>query len=263
MPVLLLILFVVIAITVGVPTVKQLVHGAAMLRRRRRIAETRRTPIGHIVGGDVEVRGRVLEPPPPVALLQAPMTGRPCVAYRFIVRERQTRLEGTGSRSVWLKTRWVTLVDEQRSAGCVLDDGTGRIEVPLLAATSFLKADAKTRTGVGRPASVELSDLLSIRYNVKTTGWLFNKAMTFREIILAPGDELYVIGRTRRIANGHRFEATGDASDDELLVTDRTEGWLLQQTQRAAYSALGLGVLGVVAIVGAVVVVLLLANTVR
>jgi hypothetical protein len=212
-------------------------------RRYRRIVDTPRSRIGQLRPGFHEVRGRVERPGDP---LISPMGKIPCVYYRFVVTEKRTRTKRSGK----CKTEWVTVVHDEQERGCFINDGSGRVYVPIKSAERSLRPDTTTSSGFLNSPPDELKAMLAERYGKSTEGLLFNKAMRFEETVVIVDDELYVIGDVEPTADGPAFYASQDDSHEDgnlLLVTDRGEAHLREAARwNAVASALGV----VVAVAG-------------
>jgi hypothetical protein len=92
---------------------------AANRKRAKLIASTAIVKVAELSGGQAKVQGQVLGLGDPLA---APLSGRPCVYYRFQVEEKKMRHgpppHGGGSY-------WKTIINDVQSIPCGLDDGTG------------------------------------------------------------------------------------------------------------------------------------------
>ena len=132
---------------------------------------------------DVRVSGRlayVADQPP----LEAPLSGRPCAAWRVVVRERR----GTGKNR-----RWVTILEESDSRDFVLEDDTGRALVDGTLVELALDFDAKGGSGVFSGPSPYLQEFLHER-GIATRGLVFDKTFQYREGILEAGEQVTVAG---------------------------------------------------------------------
>jgi len=120
----------------------------------------------------------------------APLTGRPCAFFRTTVEQQQA----TGPRNT---SHWVTVIEE--SDFCPrfwIDDGSGRALVELVLPEVVLQMDASFRSGFLNDATPELEAFLN-RHSESSQGWVFNKAMRYREGALEPGEEVAVYGLCR------------------------------------------------------------------
>jgi hypothetical protein len=104
------------------------------------IHETKTTRVIAIRPGLVELEGKIASVTG--SLLKAPVSGKACVLYRFLVEEQVSSGSGKNRR-----TRWVSRVDEKRQVGFVLHDGTGGVEVDLERGELHLGADQGAGAG--------------------------------------------------------------------------------------------------------------------
>jgi hypothetical protein len=209
-----------------------LVNGIPNLRRRRRIIATPTSAIAQAPGtGPVEVKGRIAASEQ--GLVVAPFSARQGVWIRVIVQERRSR----GKSSYW-----ATVVNEMDSRHFFVDDGSGQMaRVVPPGANVILESQAVANSGTFRDAPPHLEAFLNAR-GLKSTSWLgMNKQMRYEEQILAPGDNLYAIGQSRRqagppVSDGYRmvpgtqlvmYAAPG--AEGELILTNKTEEELVKR----------------------------------
>lgn len=213
-------------------------------RRARRIAETPTSRIKDLVPGFREVKGRVGARSP---LLTSPLSERRCVYYRFVVEEKHSHAGPHGGGS-----HWKTVVEVAESVLCVVDDGTGEVEVELARAELKLATDAHDRSGFLNDAPANLERTLNERYGRSSRGWVFNKEMRYTETVLAEGDQLYVIGTvSKSLGGGARFTK----GDDIFVVSDMGEQALGSHYRNSAILFYALSALSVAG--GAIAVIAL------
>jgi len=150
-------------------------------RALRALASVPRRRLADAVDGEtVRIVGRagLLSP------LTAPLSGRPCAAWRVIVQERRSR--GKSSR-------WVTVVDDQETANFLVVDGQAKAFVDTGGAQVVLDKDRQGTSGMFREPTQELVEFLSVR-GVSTQGVLVNKHMRFSEGVLEEGEPVAVLG---------------------------------------------------------------------
>ena len=139
-----------------------------------------RTPIDQ----DVRVSGTLayVEGKAP---LVAPLSNRPCAAWRVIVEERNKHSEQSG---------WTVLIDDSGSTDFALEDESGRAVVDGSVLSLALDFDASGGQGFLNPASAELAAFMDAR-GVSTHGFLLKKTLRAREGVLEPGEVVTVAGR--------------------------------------------------------------------
>lgn len=229
-------------------------------KRRQRIIATPTSPIAQAPGNAlVEIKGRIA--PSEQGLLQTPFSGRHAVWCRIIVQE----LRSSGRNSYWH-----TLLTEVDGRVFMVDDGSGQMgRIMPQGAEVILDAHNIASSGTFNDAAPHLEAFLQMR-GLKSTSWLgFNKSMRYSEEVLAPGDNLYALGPSRRDAgppvhDGYRMVPGsqlvmfhGMGPQGELLLTNKTEQQLTSKLATGFIVGLvlvGLGLLGGLAgVVGAIV----------
>lgn len=118
------------------------------------------------------------------ATLTAPLTGRQCVYFRVTVTEER----GSGKNR-----RTVTIIDEIRGVPFVVSDATGRAIIDPSKAKVALDMDGKSRSGTFDNAT-EAENALLARHGKSSGGIIFNKALTYREGVIEPGEQVAVAG---------------------------------------------------------------------
>ncbi len=157
--------------------------GFKVWRRMRLIVDTPTAKVRSMPMGRVELRGRAQEK----AELQAPITKRPCVYYRYTVEEER--------RSGKNRT-WVTVDRGDSSAWAFyLEDETGSVLLMPEGASVEIACDFEAKHGglsgliFGREPSFDPSPWMN-------RGWLgvASKKLRFREWRIHAGEALYVLG---------------------------------------------------------------------
>jgi hypothetical protein len=186
-------------------------------RRARLVRNTPLTPIDQLYSGPAKVQGRAVVLAPP---LDAPLSRKPCIYYRFVVYERRTQSHGKGSSSYWK-----TVIDDAQHIPCGVEDSTGVAEVRLGEAQLLLTPGAEMRSGFLNTASPDLEDMLRRRYKFSTQGWVFNKTLRYTETTIEEGDALFVLGNVETVGKFPRF----GKGDYPFLVATRTEAEVLSR----------------------------------
>lgn len=128
----------------------------------------------------MKVRGKVAT----LDVLTAPLSGRSCAYYEVIVEEKVS----TGKSSTWR-----TIIREVEERDFLLDDGTGRARVEMVAVEAAVEKDGHWSSGTLNDATPVLEGFLQ-RHGFGSVGWLFNKTLRYREGVLEPGEEVAVLG---------------------------------------------------------------------
>lgn len=194
--------------------------GTADKRLKRRILKL---PIGESIAQtpenqDVRVSGTLayLEGKPP---LTAPISGRPCAAWRVIVEERRKHSESSS---------WHKVIDDAGSTDFALEDPSGRAIVDGTVLSLALDFDASGGQGFFNPASPALAAFMESR-GVSTRGFLLKKTLRAREGILEAGEVVTVAGNGTQmndpsVQTGYRGSAkllhVKALSSGELLASD-------------------------------------------
>jgi hypothetical protein len=148
-------------------------------RRLRWVEDTPTARVRSMPLGRVEVQGRAQAK----AELEAPLTGTPCVYYRFRVEEER----GSGRHR-----RWVTVAQGDSAAwGFYLEDDTGRALVDPTGAEIDIPHDwRETNPEIG----ARLSGVLDEHGVASNRWWGLRGKLRFTEWHISPGDPVYVLG---------------------------------------------------------------------
>jgi hypothetical protein len=172
------------------------VHGFRAWRRLRLIEDTPTARVRSMALGRVELQGRAgarVE-------LEAPLTGLPCVFFRYEIDEERR----SGRRR-----SWTTIArGDSNAEGFYLADETGRVLVDPTGAELQLDCDWHATDPTLGPRLVQALD----RHGIAPDGWLFRKRLRFREWRIATGDPLYVLGVAQPrpgLAEERRAKITG------------------------------------------------------
>lgn len=141
------------------------VYGFTLLHEKRAIENVPRSKIRSVAMGFSEISGAARATAP----LTAPLTGLPCVYFRYLVEEERSR----GRNG----TEWVTIDKGESSVPFHVEDETGTILVD--------------------PAGAEL--LLRVGYRtVKRDDGLLSKKKRYTEWRITPGERVCVVGTVRQ-----------------------------------------------------------------
>jgi hypothetical protein len=195
------------------------------------IRDTPLTPINQLAPGLAKVLGQA------VALsgtVPGPLTMKPCIYYRFKVREKRTHAGPHGGSSYW-----VTIINDGRILPCGLDDGTGVAALELGEAELLLTPATTARSGFLNDAPAELERMLKERYGKTSRGILFNKTLSYSETRVMEGDRLLVVGTVELTEGGNAQFVRGT---NLFLITDRLEDKLIRQYRSRTYVCALVGV---------------------
>jgi hypothetical protein len=116
--------------------------------------------------------------------LVGPLTGRPCVYYIATVEEH---------RSTGRSSYWKTIISESAGVPFMIEDGTGRALIDPSGAQVALDFDGKSSSGTFRDAD-PVQEAFLAKHGQKSTGWVFNKGLRFREAMIEIGETIAVLG---------------------------------------------------------------------
>lgn len=180
-------------------------RGIREVALKRTIENVPTSPVAGAVYGLVELKGRVL-PLNSDQILTGPVSDHPCISYRYLVE----RYEKSGKNH-----SWVTQIDRQEAAPFVCRDDSGAIVV-----------------------DPEGAELLACHRKQKKSG-----NMRYTEWIIAPGEQVYVLGSTVLHPELHQ-ELMVAQSDDETpyLISNYTERELMYQRAQNGFALLNFGI---------------------
>lgn len=183
---------------------------------KKLIQSTPTSKLGFLKAGFVEVCGRI-------ALtgqkLLAPIGGNDCVYYDFRIEE--WRRSGKSHR-------WVEVVKDVQRVSFFVEDETGRALVNLEGAETLFDEDRQVRSSgfLNESTPTALLDTIAQRYNFNRKGWIFDKKVRYRETILEPGDQIYVLGTAQVGVNEPTIQKN---QGGVLLVADSCENKALKK----------------------------------
>jgi hypothetical protein len=223
-----------------------LYKAAANRKRANLIAGTPLTKVAELGGGRARVEGRATAFS---RRLEAPLSGTPCVYFRFKVEEKRTHPGGPHGGG---GSHWKTVIDDVQSVPCGVDDGTGIVGVNLAEAEVVLSPGTQTRSGFLNDAPPRVEQVLQERYGRSSKGWIFNKGMRYTETLIEEGDDLLVLGDVHGTPGGNWEFGKGDGP---CIVSDQDERAVVASYRRFALLWLVVAVL--VPVVPCVVLVVL------
>lgn len=176
-----IIAIIVIVVVVAVIVLAFVFSKKAVMRRALKKAPYRR--IHEVQTGEkARVVGRVVYAG---QVIQAPLSGRHCVAYHIEVQELQNR----GKHS-----SWVTVINEEHRGDIVIHDGMGNALIDSKHVQTLMVQDANFSSGTFNDATPHLEEFLRLRGR-KSTGLLgLNKGLRYREGILEQNEVVAAVG---------------------------------------------------------------------
>jgi hypothetical protein len=224
------------------------------------IAEAQEGPIKRLKPGLVKVRGEI-DAEEGEKLLRSPVWGVRCVYFKLVIEEQRTRqvttTHGTGSNR-WRETRtekyWHTVLTDEQSVNCVLEDKTGTIFVELEHAQMELDHTGEGQSGLLDDLPREAERRLNKMYDFSSKGWLFNPTYRYTETSLPDGADVLVVGEAKKTRDGLVVRG----NKQPLMVTDKSEEEL---TSRLQWRWVGL-LIGIIAvpIVYLIILIIVIVN---
>jgi hypothetical protein len=159
--------------------------------------------------GGARVTGNVIGTTAP---LVAPLSGRPCVAWR--VEVDQYRSNGKSGS-------WRRLIRQEKTTPFTLDDGSGKALVLLEAdARMALNKDGRYRSGTFNDATPELEAFLSSHGLSSQDFFGFNKKLRYREGVVEEGEQVVISGHFNGSGNQDVNLVIGSGYGEPLHLTD-------------------------------------------
>jgi hypothetical protein len=189
--------------------------GVYFHRRAAAIGAMRITRIANLRSGIAKIKARVLARE---RLLRSPLSGQPCVYYRFTVEEARSGGYYGAKGQPNTYTYRETVIDDAQAIDVLLEDETGQADVDLQAAEVTLKSEQTRHSGLFHDPPERLKRVLQERYGKSTRGLLFNKSMSYTELFLQDGATVVVVGEVVA-GRGGRPQLVGGAVP--LMVSDK------------------------------------------
>ncbi|MBK8254204.1 MAG: hypothetical protein IPK82_16245 [Polyangiaceae bacterium] len=190
---------------------------------RRTIRAAQKMAIAQAVEGQlIRVSGTIQ---PLETVLTAPLSKKPCVFFETTVEEY---------KSSGKSGKWVEIIRETNACDFFIRDETGRALVNTSNMRVLPVKDHEQTSGTLNDASPELEGFLA-KHGHKSTGWIFNKNLRYREGVFSPGERIAVLGFARREQDPDPMAAGSGYRDapkrivleappnGELLASDESE----------------------------------------
>jgi hypothetical protein len=157
---------------------------------------------------------------------------------------------------------WVKLVDELDERPFLVDDGSGqRARILPRGGTVLVEDFVVASSGPFRDPPPHLAAFLGVRNIASTSALGFNLRLQFKEAHIAPGQQIYALGPSRRdpgapVADGYRTTSSTalvlfslGTGDGELLLSSFSEDALGSRLLRKFALGIVLDVLSVAVVV--------------
>jgi hypothetical protein len=225
------------------------------------IQNTPQTTAGRLEPGLHKVIGTAVALDQPII---SPLSQKECVFYHFRVEQLVTSQQGERrnrnglKKHVTMTSTWQTVINDKRAVRCGLQDETGMAQVDLLGAEMVLKTDTPKQSNVFNSCPPELQETLKRNYEFSTTGLMLNKSLRYTEMVIRPGDPIYVLGDVEVKDGQPTFVKRGSS----FIVSDKEEADLIKHYQRHIIGfRVGMGLAAVVALLFACIPVYMLVKT--
>lgn len=196
-------------------------QGFQLRKKKKLIEDIPTSTVRGIAMGLAEVKGKA-------GTFQKPLTSyfakAECVFYHYKVEEY---------RSSGKSGRWVTIAEYRSPEPFYLEDETGKVLVNPAGAECHLRTDRNYGSGIGgRDKEAFFIGLESL--GIKPSGFAgLEKSLRCKEIYIAPGDELYVLGTAMdnpfvaSSSQGFENVCIQKEGDSFFCVSDKSEKDLL------------------------------------
>jgi hypothetical protein len=144
------------------------------------------------------------------ALLEAPLSGRPCVYYSVSIREmRGFDLLDVGAMAYLLgtKSRGPVMVSQQDAIAFVLEDAGKQVVIDPAGARISVGFDHVTRSKAAFDASPRQLALLQ-HHGLTKRNWFNTAEVEYSESVLEIGDPIVVLGGGKREPDPERLHAS-------------------------------------------------------
>lgn len=223
------------------------IKGFGWLKQKRLIENTPTSKIRSIAMGLVEIYGAVV--PKEAGILKSAFSAKDCVYCKYTIEEY---------RSSGKSHQWVTVKSGEMAVPFFLKDETGAVLVDPKEANMEIPMDFEFRSGWNNDPPQQIQQFL-ISNGMDFEGFLgFNKTMRYREYIIEPGNNLYVMGTAADnpdfshmggadAVNSAHIRIQKGANDKTYYISDRPEKEILKGLRWKSFLGIfGGGVLAVV-----------------
>jgi hypothetical protein len=210
-------------------------------KRRQLIQNTPTSTARSVAMGLVEVQGKIV--PSLKKLRISPFTGKECVYFRYTIEEY--RKSGKSSK-------WVTIRKEEIGDPFFVEDKTGRVLVDPYKADVSVETETEFESGLGKAPPQQVAEYCKAS-NVDIGGIVvipilgkqaMYKPMRFREYILPPGEEVFVLGTA--MDNPDVEEGTAVEGSQDVVIA-RGEGklpfYISTRSEKEAMAHLSKGII--------------------
>jgi hypothetical protein len=257
----------------GVPAgIVILYLGLRWFRQKQLIENIPTSKIRSLAMGLAEIYGSVTRDGE--RLLQSPFSGDDCVYYRFTIEEFRKDNKGGVMPTIVIGENpggfsggagggsWYTIKHGEDRTHFFLKDATGQVFVDPAGAKIDLKPDYEFTSGMGADPPQRVLSFLEGQ-GISHEGFFgMNKQMRFREYVVRPGDNLFILGT----AGDNPFVEEGSAkanAEDIMIHKGENEKFYLisDSSERDLLSGLGwksmAGIFGGIALVAVSMAVVL------
>jgi len=180
--------------------------GFMWLKRKRLIEDIPTSKIRSIAMGLVEINGKAH--PAKKEIMKSPLTGKECVYYRYMV-EKYVQSGKHG--------HWSTVKTGNSTEPFFVQDETGKVMVDPQHAEVHVPMSYHSQSQWGKDPEPVVKRFLE-KENIRFEGRLFgtNYTMRYREWVISPNTELYVMGTADD--NPYVEEATAVEGAEDIII---------------------------------------------
>ena len=245
---LIMIFVIVVLLAAGAGGIAAIFH-FRVKRSKKEIETIEGTPLtgaGRLQSGLHKASGTSVALDKPVV---SPLTQTECVFYHFRIEElrtsqRDTRKMPTSVKLQPVQSSWHTVVSDKQAVPCGLQDETGMARVDLLGAEMVLTSSKPKESSLFDSCPPELQETLKRRYDFSTKGLLLSKSLRYTEMIIRPGDKLFVLGD---VETKDGEPPTFVKREHSFIVSDKDEAEVTRHFRRCIVG--GYVVMGIIAVV--------------
>ena len=194
--------------------------GFVWLKRKRLVEDIPTSKVRSIAMGLVEVKGKAH--PAAKNVMTSPLTGKKCVYYKYMVE----KLVSSGKSSHWVKVKGKNSIEP-----FYLQDNTGKVMVDPKKAGVHTPMSYHSQSKWGKDPEPTVKKFLD-HENIRFEGSLFgmNYTMRYREWMIAPGTDVYVMGEAAD--NPYVEEGTAQQGVEDIMITRGKDKIMMISTKK-------------------------------
>ncbi|KZN26496.1 hypothetical protein A4G99_20865 [Haladaptatus sp. R4] len=173
--------------------------------------------------------------------LKSPLEREDALAAHVTVEEWQDNGEGAS---------WVTIHEEEIGVPMTVSDGTGEVQVELPADGGLDIEQTQTEVGSGDEPPERIQRYIQNEPNIDEGTRHHHGPLSigdrrrYSEGVIKPGQEVYVVGTVREVAQEwgeHAYAIDEPTESGEFILSDRSKKELVQEGKKGAISQFAIG----------------------